>query len=116
MCALSAIGIFPKTTGALHITVSIIFFLFLPFSLFIIGRNPLHSEKNIGVMTIILGVISLSTFPFFLVSPPVGSNALIELISLVSLAIFTIMIGTRFVYSPPHRSRKSISNRYQSKC
>jgi hypothetical membrane protein len=94
MFTLCTVGIFPETTGHIHTAVSIIFFFLIALSLIFIGNVLRKSSiKKIGGLIIILGAFSLSSFPFFLIPRPWGSNAIIEMIPIISLSIFSIIFG-----------------------
>lgn len=94
MFTLCAVGIFPETTGYLHTLVSIIFFFLIALSLLFIGTVIRRSsEKILGRLIIMIGIISLCSFPFFMIPRPWGNNAIIELIPIISISIFTIVFG-----------------------
>jgi hypothetical membrane protein len=95
MFALCAIGILPETTGYLHTIISVIFFILITLSLLFIGISFWKSsEKMLGRFVTILGAITLCSFPFFMIPQPWGSNAIIEMIPIVSISIFTFVFGT----------------------
>jgi len=94
MLTLSFIGIFPETTGYLHTIVSIIFFFLIALSLLILGNVIRKSSwKKFGELIIILSIISFCSFAFFVIPRPWGNNAIIELIPIISLSIFSISLG-----------------------
>ena len=92
--ALTAIGIFPETTGYLHSLASIIFFSLIPLSLLPIGfvlRNS--TEKLIGLFVILIGIISLCSLSLIFIPQPWGGNAIAEMFPIVSIAMFAIVMG-----------------------
>ena len=94
MLTLSFVGLLPETTGYLHTFVSIMFFFLIALSLLIIGIViGKSSRKKFGKFIIILGVISFCSFPFLAIPRPWGNNAIIELIPIISLSIFSISLG-----------------------
>ncbi|KYK21781.1 hypothetical protein AYK24_03230 [Thermoplasmatales archaeon SG8-52-4] len=94
MFTLCTVGIFPETTGYLHTVVSLIFFFLIAISLLLIGNVLRYSSlKKIGGFFSILGIFSLCSFPFFLIPRPWGSNAIIEMIPIISISIFSIIFG-----------------------
>ena len=98
MIALTAIGIFPLTTGEMHILISYTFFILVPFFLLIIGfRLRITDEKRLGLIAILLGTITLISFPFFPFPKPWGHNAIIESFSLLSISLFNIIFGFRLI-------------------
>jgi len=94
MSALCAVGIFPETTGNLHALVSSIFFFLVALSLLAIGTVMRKaSEKTLGWFVTLLGAISLCSLPLLLIPQPWGSNAVAEMFSIVSIAVFAIVFG-----------------------
>ena len=49
--------------------------------------------EKLGKFIIIIGLISLCSLPFFAIPRPWGTNAIIELVPIISLSIFTILFG-----------------------
>jgi hypothetical membrane protein len=98
MCALCAIGIFPETTGNLHTLVSVMFFFLGAISLLVIGISlRKSSEKTLGGFVTLLCIISICSFPFIFVSRPWGSNAIIEMVPIISISIFAIIFGIQLI-------------------
>lgn len=94
MSALCAVGIFPETTGYLHTFVSIVFFFLVALSLLAIGTVMRKaSEKTLGCFVTLLGAISLCSLPLLLIPQPWGGNAVAEMFSIVSIAVFAIVFG-----------------------
>lgn len=92
--ALISIGVFPNTTGIYHNVVSVLFFAFVPLALVPLGIEFRRNRENkIGNSVMLLGVISFFSFPLFLIPEPVGSNALVEMIPSLSIAISAIFFG-----------------------
>jgi hypothetical membrane protein len=98
MFALSAIGIFPGTTGQMHLVASLSFFFLVPLSMLFIGVAARGSAQgSLGWFSIVLGIISLSLFPFLFIPQPWGSNAVVELIPSVLLSAFAIVFALYFL-------------------
>jgi hypothetical membrane protein len=94
MFALIAVGMFPLTTGLFHDASAIILFLLIPISLIPIGLGLTKTnEKKAGWFIFTLGIISVCSLPFYLISPPLGSNAIIEMFSVFSLYLCLILFG-----------------------
>jgi hypothetical membrane protein len=92
--ALISIGVFPNTTGIYHTVASVLFFFFVPLSLVPLGIEFKRNRENkIGNSVIILGTLSFFSFPLFLIPEPLGSNALVEMIPSLSIAISAIFFG-----------------------
>jgi len=92
--ALISIGVFPNTTGIYHIVASVLFFAFVPFALVPLGIEFRRNRENkIGNSVILIGIISFFSFSLFLIPEPMGSNALVEMIPSLSLAISSIIFG-----------------------
>ncbi|UCE74240.1 MAG: DUF998 domain-containing protein [Methanomassiliicoccales archaeon] len=98
-CVLIGIGVFPETTGTLHTFFSIAFFILVGLALVFLGMGLIKSsEKNFFWLTIALLVFGLTSIPLFLTPKPWGSNAIAEMIPIVSIAIFSIVFGIRLFY------------------
>lgn len=96
MIFLILIGIFPLTTGIFHIIVSYIFFTLVPLFLFSLGYNLRKTgEKKLGMASIVLGFITIFSFPLFPLSRPWGQNAIVEMFSLISISTFIIIFSLR---------------------
>lgn len=92
--ALIGIGVFPEPTGTPHGIFSMIFFIGIGVSLFFIGLALFKlNEKGLGWFVIILLVFGLASIPLFLTPQPLGSNAIAEIIPIVSVAAFSIVFG-----------------------
>lgn len=97
--ALIGIGVFPETTGAPHTFFSVAFFLLVGLSLWFMGMGLLKSsEKNLGWFLLALLVFGLTSIPLFLTPRPWGSNAIAEMIPIVSIALFSIAFGIKLLY------------------
>jgi hypothetical membrane protein len=94
MASLWAIGIFPETSGAYHGMASVSFFILLPLVQLLFGISLyLSSEKRTGLIMLLLTGISLVAVPLFFIPPPVGSNAIAEIIPAISLALSSLVLG-----------------------
>lgn len=94
MCALCAVGIFPKSTGFPHGLASVAFFFLIPFSLLLIGIETTKSpKKTLGWFITFLGIASLLSFPLFLLPRPWGGNAIIEIFASLLISTFTVIFG-----------------------
>jgi len=92
--ALISIGVLPNTTGIYHIVASVLFFFFVPLALVPLGIEFRRNRENkTGSSVIFLGIISFFSFPLFLIPEPLGSNALVEMIPSMALAISSVIFG-----------------------
>jgi hypothetical membrane protein len=97
-CALIGIGVFPESTGAPHTFFSMTFFVLVGFSLFFMGIAQIRSTERIfGWFTIGLFFFGLCAIPLFVTPKPVGSNAIAEMIPIISIALFSIAMGIKLV-------------------
>lgn len=95
-CVLIGIGIFPETTGAPHTFFSVVFFILVGFCLFFLGLAQLKSfEKKFGWFIMALLIFGLVSIPLFLTPKPLGSNAIAEMIPIISVSLFSIVLGCR---------------------
>ena len=102
MCALCAIGVFPETTGNLHVLAATTFFFLVPLSLLLIGvKLRKSSEKKLGLLMILLGILSLVSLPFLFIPPPWGSNAIIEMFPSVTISVFAVIFGIKLFRKAP---------------
>jgi hypothetical membrane protein len=92
--ALIGIGVFPETTGTPHSVFSMLFFIGIGVSLFLIGVALFKlNEKKLGWFVFILLVFGMISIPLFLTPKPIGSNAIAEMIPIISASVFTIVFG-----------------------
>ncbi|UCE39271.1 MAG: DUF998 domain-containing protein [Thermoplasmata archaeon] len=95
-CALIGIGIFPESTGAPHTFFSITFFILVGVSLVFIGMAlKKKSERTLGWLAFALLAFGLIAVPLFFMPQPSGSNAIAEMIPIISIAIFSMVFGYR---------------------
>jgi hypothetical membrane protein len=91
---LCGIGIFPENAGAIHLYLSIAFFMLLPVSLFVIGISMITSGKDrklgfaISVLSICSAVIWLA---------PKNGVAIQEFIASVAGTISCVLLGIKLV-------------------
>ncbi len=97
-CALIGVGIFPETTGTPHRFFSVVFFFMISLSLLLIGIAFLKSsERTFGGFTLALFIFGLISIPLFLTPKPLGSNAVAEMIPIVSISLFSIVFGAKLL-------------------
>jgi hypothetical membrane protein len=91
---LAFVGLFPVDAGAIHTTASLLFFVFTIVSLILLG-NVLRKtlDKRYGQLVLCLGMISAASFPFFFVDRPWGTNAVVEMVSSLSITVFVLVTG-----------------------
>lgn len=88
--ALSAIGVFPETTGVLHFYVSVAFFVLLPLSLFLIGGAMIKEGKsrNLGLLSVLAGAAAIGVWTF-----PMRGVAIPEALSALSASTWSMVLG-----------------------
>lgn len=97
-CALIGVGIFPETTGAPHRFFSVVFFFLISLSLLFIGiALKMSSERTLGWLTLALFIFGLISIPLFLTPKPIGSNAIAEMIPIVSISVFSLVFGLKLL-------------------
>jgi hypothetical membrane protein len=95
-CALIGVGLFTESTGDWHTFFSIAFFVLVGVGLALIGIALLKlNERKLGWFTIALLIFGLCAVPLFMTPKPVGSNAIAEIIPIISVSIFSIVFGFR---------------------
>jgi len=88
---LVGIGIFPETTGRPHTYFSIAFFVTIGICLFFMFIALLRtSKKSLGLLTLVLLLFGMTAIPLFFTPKPVGSNAIAEVIPIISVAVFSL--------------------------
>jgi hypothetical membrane protein len=94
------IGVFPETTGPPHTFFFFAFFILVGLALIFIGVALIKSsEKMLGWFTIALFIFGLISVPLFMTPQPVGSNAIAEMIPIISVSIFFMVFGYRLLFS-----------------
>ncbi|UCG70055.1 MAG: DUF998 domain-containing protein [Thermoplasmata archaeon] len=92
--ALIGIGVFPETTGSPHGVFSMVFFIGIGVSLlFLVVALFKSNEKKLGWLVFIFLVFGLTSIPLFVTPKPIGSNAIAEMIPIVSASAFSIVFG-----------------------
>ncbi len=97
-CAIGAMGIFPRTTGAPHDYASLVFFIFIPLALFLIGIAIMtSSEKWLGLLTLIAGILVVAVY---LVPWPWSGGAIPQTLSYLPWSLWSVVFGTRLLIRP----------------
>lgn len=92
--ALLGIGIFPETTGEPHTFFSIAFFITIGICLLLMSIALFRTkQKSLAWLTLVLLIFGLTAIPLFIVPKPVGSNAVAEIIPIISVAVFSMAFG-----------------------
>lgn len=107
--ALCGVGIFPETTGAVHRSFALLFFILSIMALVLIGsammRQP--SERNLGLLIFITGLLTCAPFIALVVIlglTQVGGAIPEFLVSLGALMCFVIL-AVRLFRQAPHQVR-----------
>ena len=88
MVAMICVGVFPETTGILHVIWGAILFLTTPLAVW-----------HVRIHRIPLTLLSMAGLVMLALPRPWGSNAVAELIVLAPLMIVTVMSGVRHLTS-----------------
>lgn len=105
-CALCAIGIFPKTTGAPHIYAAATMFVLIPLSMLLIGTTIVSSSnKTLGWFTIILGVVALGVS---LIPWPWEGGAIPQMLSALPISAWAIIFGIILFKRAPQLNQEHI--------
>ena len=96
--AISAMGIFPRTTGLPHDCASLAFFIFVTLALFFIGvRAIIVSEMMWGALSLTAVFVIIV---FQLVPWPWSGGAIPQLLSCLPWSLWTIVFGVRLLVRP----------------
>ncbi|MCW4042093.1 MAG: DUF998 domain-containing protein [Candidatus Bathyarchaeota archaeon] len=103
--AMILVGIFLETAGIFHSAPAVIVFLFVPTAMCCIGVLMLESNKSLGYLTFLLGIIAFYGITFlmtpleFAVSimfgTPIYFRATPEIVNFIAVGIFTIIFGIK---------------------
>jgi hypothetical membrane protein len=92
------VGFLPSNFGMPHTLASFLFFMLSIITLIVLGKVLLRSgERNYGYFVLFLGTMSAVSFPFFFVERPWGMNAVVEMITTLSLSVFVLLSGVRLL-------------------
>jgi hypothetical membrane protein len=95
--SLSLIGIFPETTGKIHLYVSIMFFTFSPLSFIFLGLALILSKlKDYGLFTIIIAILMIITWLIPWKNIGIYGVAIQEFISSIFASIWAIYTILKF--------------------
>lgn len=96
--AISALGIFPRTTGPPHDYASLAFFVFVALALLLIGAMAITTSQMLwGGLSLTAGVIIIA---LQLVPWPGNGGAISQLLSFLPWSLWTIVLGVRLVMRP----------------
>jgi hypothetical membrane protein len=91
---LTGIGIFPETTGEPHTIFSIAFFVTIGICLLFMSITLFRTRRRkLARLTLILLLFGMIAIPLFITPKPVGSNAVAEMVPIISVAVFSIAFG-----------------------
>lgn len=101
-CMLVGIGLFSETTGVIHTIFSYAFFILAGFAALFLGIDHLKSsERTLGWFIMGLFIFGLISVPLFIAPKPVGSNAIAELIPIISISLFSLVFGYKLFMMDP---------------
>ncbi|WP_455369064.1 DUF998 domain-containing protein [[Eubacterium] cellulosolvens] len=97
--ALFNIGLFPEPTGIPHVIASLTYFILGPIAILYISAATLDSnQKTLGYFTMILGITGVIFGGVFILF-----GAIPELITSMSISIFTIIFGFKMHRQAPKK-------------
>ncbi len=96
--AISAMGIFPRTTGLPHDLASIAFFMFITLALFLVGVAAITASQMIWGWLSLTACLIMIAVP--LVPWPWEGGAIQQLLSCLPWSLWTIVFGVRLLVSP----------------
>jgi hypothetical membrane protein len=102
MIALTTIGIFTEDFGSIHTLVAFTFFVSVGVALVALGLAFRKETKKFGTAMILIGAISLASLPTLVMPRPYGSNALVELIPAVTVAVFSVTLAVMLIRNVIH--------------
>jgi hypothetical membrane protein len=89
--ALCSVGIFPETAGDIHRYVSVVFFVLLVISLWLVGAALVQlGERGLGLVIIIAGVVAATVWAY-----PWPAEAIPELVAALAASACSITLGVR---------------------
>jgi len=94
--SLALVGMFPVYTDMPHTGSSFLFFMFSVCALIAIGYSE-RKEGLHGLVFLALGILSLTTLPLYAVPRPYGTNAVVELVTTLSVIIFVLITSARLI-------------------
>jgi hypothetical membrane protein len=95
-CMLIGVGLFSETAGVIHTIFLIAFFIMAGLAFLFLGIALFKSsEKKLGWFVMGLLAFGLISVPLFMIPEPMGSNAIAEIIPIISISIFLIVFGYR---------------------
>ena len=99
------VGIFPETAGFFHSVPAVIGFVFIATGMCCIGVLLLESNKSLGYLTFILGLIAYYGLTFLMIplefqvslmlGAPTYFRATPEMVQFIAVGIFTIIFGLK---------------------
>ena len=96
--AISAVGIFPRTTGLPHNCASLVFFIFVPLAIFLVGITEVTASPKIWGVLSLTAVILIAVFQ--LVPWRWSGGAIPQLLYCLPWSLWTIAFGVRLLMRP----------------
>jgi len=97
--ALSAVGIFPEPMGVIMFVASYAFALLISTTILLIGGAVIDvSQKRLGGLSIVLGIVALAGLSF--ISYLRGTA---QVISFVAISVWVIVFGVRMLWRASHQ-------------
>ena len=92
--ALIGVGLFTESIGAWHTHFSIAFSILVGLALGFLSLAFLRSgERKFGLLSTALLIFGLTAVPLFVTPKPIGSNAVAEIIPIISVSVFYMLFG-----------------------
>ena len=99
MLGLTGVGLFPETTGPLHILSALTFFMLSPIALIATGRGLNEGqEERFPRIVMSLGGVSFLLLPLLLLPHPYGGNAIAEALTALPVGVCIFITGVRMLW------------------
>jgi len=99
--ALVGIGVFNETFSPTHYIVSVMLFVFMPVALLVfVGSLWLEGKRNLGLLTLALGLIAAAPWVLEFTVHYVSGVAIPEFVSGLAGAVWTMALGYLMLKEP----------------
>jgi len=99
MVLFTLVGVFPFSTGLLHMAVAFVFFLLLPFVFRFLALALYQREESRNEGVVLTGFFFVSSMALVLLGAPRpwGGNALVEMVPASCLTVFLIYFSVKYL-------------------
>lgn len=109
MVLFTLVGVFPFSTGLLHMTVAFVFFLLLPFVFRFLGLALYQREESRNEGVVLTGFFFVSSMALVLLGAPRpwGGNAVVEMVPASCLTVFLIYFSVKYLREDEAGNRRN---------